>query len=113
MADNSLTNLRNQLEACGKSVQAIFSHSRWQQSEAEKMAGDKMQDEGNKAHDIMPPELSERMSSLEEISNHELGCNTEGSTKNKWVSQLAWVSNVLEPALRLYRRALPPGLTFI
>ncbi|GLJ41674.1 hypothetical protein SUGI_0862540 [Cryptomeria japonica] len=109
--DNSLTNLRNQLQACGKSVQAIFSYSRLQQSESKKMAGDKMQEEGNEAHGIMPPELSERMSSLKKISNHELGGNAEDSTKNKWVSQLAWVSNVLEPALQLYRRALPPDKT--
>ncbi|KAH9325000.1 hypothetical protein KI387_005178, partial [Taxus chinensis] len=109
--DNNLINLRNQIEACGKSVQAVFSHCRWQRSEAENLAVGKLEERDHKSNGVMPPELGERMASGKEISNHELGGNSEDSTKNKWASQLAWLSNVLEPALQLYRRALPPGNT--
>lgn len=103
--DNRLTNLRNQLEEYVKSVQAVLSYSPWQRSETVSSAVDKLEKRDMKANGDIPPELAESSSG----SNGKQNGNLKDSMEKKWASQMAWVSNVLEPALQLYRRALPPG----
>ncbi|XP_024517736.1 sn1-specific diacylglycerol lipase beta [Selaginella moellendorffii] len=45
----------------------------------------------------------------EELSDSEEGSNNAAREKKRWGQQLAWLSGILEPALNLYHKALPPG----
>lgn len=107
--DNRFNILKKQLEACGKSVQHVFSHYGWQQSEAKQLDSNKSEMKDDKAHCAMPPKLDEHLSSGQEISTGKLKGNPKDISDKKWSSQLAWLNNIVEPALQLYKRVLPPG----
>eukprot|EP01018_Ginkgo_biloba_P034232 Gb_24173 [translate_table: standard] len=105
--DHSLSILKRQLEAYGKSFTAVFSHYHGQRSEAEMADIGNLEVKNDRADGSTAPKL-DQLSTRKENSTDKLS-DIKDLNENKWSSHLAWVSSVLEPALQLYRRVLPPG----
>lgn len=99
--------LRRQ-ESYQRLVYSILTRFHSQQSEVDKVAVDAVKQEKNASQVSLKSKVENKPDEDFDLSKYV--SDGENLSDTKWKLELAWLTKALEPALQLYRWALPTGL---